>query len=315
MNELDFSIKYPFSSIAKKTLVESKLQLTDRIVEAGLNRIKNALKEKVTLSGANKEIDKKEELASFAAARMILGYMRNSFLTNKFAVEEAGRIKKYLDSADKEEIDLVGKEFGLYYEKYEEKEKIKLPIYLMYSPRSRDYRLINRRIISGWVVLSKRERIRLIEEAARKRIAKIPIVKGPAQNIVNAAKELMKELPKRTLPTINAKPGDHPPCIEKLLEGVKKHENLNHQARWYLVVYLISIGMNDDQIIGIYSNLPDYNEKITKYQVEHARKRAYTVPSCSSVTTYGFCIANCRIGNPINWHDREKRGKANARKK
>jgi DNA primase large subunit len=320
MDEFGFAVKYPFSSVAKKILSESNPQINDTIVEGGLRRIRDALHGNIRPSGATDNTQKKEELAFYAAARMILGYMRNNFLTNKFAVEEAGRMKKYLDNANDSELDKASSEFGIVtvpcnqssLQAKEQEELLKLPVYLKYSPRSIAYRLINRKLRSGYVTIKKRERIRLVEEAVRKHIAAMPIVRNPQQNIREAAKELLSELPKRTLPSIAAKPDDHPPCINKLLEAVKKHENLNHQARWYLAVYLLSISASEEQIVSIYSNFPDYSEKITKYQVEHARKKGYSVPSCASVATYGFCIADCRIGSPVNWHDGDYRRKRTA---
>jgi DNA primase large subunit len=150
-------------------------------------------------------------------------------------------------------------------------------------------------------VIVEREKVRLMEEAVRKRLERVPILKDPPKLISETAEKLIAELPKSDLPQIKVTPGDYPPCIIKLMDSVKKHENLNHQARWYLCVYLMAAGMNDDQICGIYSNLPDYSERTTRYQVEHARKKNYTPPACSTITTWGFCCADCRIGSPIYW--------------
>jgi DNA primase large subunit len=109
---------------------------------------------------------------------------------------------------------------------------------------------------------------------------------------------------------ITIKVGDHPPCVMKLLEEAKKHENLPHHARWYLATYLLAIGTSEDDIAKIYSDLPDFSEKVTRYQVSHIKKKGYNVPSCSTVMTYGLCCAVCRIGHPMNWHglseDRKK---------
>ena len=113
MDEFGFAVKYPFSSVAKKILSESNPQINDTIVEGGLRRIRDALHGNIRPSGATDNTQKKEELAFYAAARMILGYMRNNFLTNKFAVEEAGRMKKYLDNANDSELDKASSEFGI----------------------------------------------------------------------------------------------------------------------------------------------------------------------------------------------------------
>jgi DNA primase large subunit len=60
--------------------------------------------------------------------------------------------------------------------------------------------------------------------------------------------------------------------------------------------------MSEEDINGMFSMLPDYSEKVTKYQVGHIKKKGYNVPSCATVMTYGLCCAVCRIGSPLNWH-------------
>ena len=308
MQELDFSVRYPFSAQAKEMLNEKGTQLNERIIELASERIKKALKGESAKSSALHESGKIEELASFAAARMLLSFLRNRFITNKFAVAESKRVSGYLDSEPDETVNAVGKELGVLSKEENGKLLMEIPTYLKSSPRALPYRLINREIRDGSVIVTKKERVRLMEEAVRKRLEQTPILKDPPKEIRDAAEKLLSELPKTDLPQIIVKPGDYPPCVMKIMESVKKHENLNHQARWFLAVYLMAIGLEDEKIIDIYSNLPDFNERITKYQVEHARKKMYSVPSCATVTTWGFCCADCRIGTPLRWHERGGNG-------
>jgi hypothetical protein len=74
---LDFAVKYPFSDSARKGL--EGIQLTDRIVELAVERIKKGIRGDDGARVVFHESDKKEEIASFAAARMILGHLRNPF--------------------------------------------------------------------------------------------------------------------------------------------------------------------------------------------------------------------------------------------
>jgi len=303
--ELDFSLRYPFSSSAKALLESKGTQLSERLVELAMERIKQSLNGTLAKSSALHEEGKFEEITTFAVARMILGHLRNSYLINKFAVEESKRMHAYLNTEPEHVVNKVGAELGVEAQVDGNRFLMDIPVFLSYAPKSVHYRLINREISNGKVAVSKEERKRLMEEAARKRMEKIPLVRDPPDMIKKAGKELLELLPKPKLPSINAKPGDHPPCVDKLLEAVKKHQNLPHTARWFLATYMIAIGMSDEQIIAVYSNLPDYSERITKYQVEHARKKGYSVPSCATVSTYGLCVANCRVGIPINWHTRD----------
>jgi DNA primase large subunit len=242
------------------------------------------------------ESDKKEEIASFAAARMILGHLRNSFLTNRFAVNESKMVRAHLDHDDQQIVNEVGTLFCI----ATKNNLIDLPTYLRYSLRNPHYRLINRKLFSGFVEITPDEKKRLIEEAVKKHVESIPVVKDPPDIIKKAGERLIAEIPKsESKVIINVE--SHPPCVARLFEEVEKHNNLPHHARWFLATYLIGIGMTEDQITSIYSNLPDFSEKITRYQISHAKKKGYSIPSCSTIMTYGLCCAVCRIGSPINW--------------
>jgi DNA primase large subunit len=299
---LDFSVRYPFSSAAKSILREHEMELNGRIIELAANRIKKSLKGEISKSSAIHDSGKIEEIASFAAARMMLAFLKNRFITNKFAVAESKRVSSYLDTGNPDTVNIVGQELGVLSIDFEKKLLMEIPTYLKFSPRALPYKLINRELVDGKVIVSKKEKVRLIEEAVRKKLENVPILKDPPKIIENVSKKLLSELPKSDLPQIKVKPGDYPPCIMKLLESVKKHENLNHQARFYLCSYLQATGLEDEKIIELYSNLPDFSERTTKYQVEHARKKGYAVPSCATITTWGFCVADCRCGSPIYWH-------------
>lgn len=296
---LDFALKYPFSESARKTI--DGISLTERIGDLALERIRKALKGENGPRMVFHETDKKEEIASFAAARMMLGYLRNPFLTTRFAVNESKTVRGYLDRDDEKTVDAISSQFGIAAKKEGGKLLLDLPTYLKYSVRDPHYRLVNRRLLNGFVEINEGEKKRLIEEAVRKHVEDIPLVKDPPDLIKEAGKKLLAEIPK-TESRIVVKAGDHPPCIMRLLESMKKHENLPHHARWYLATYLLAISTPEEEIVKLYAALPDFNEKITKYQVAHAKKKGYSVPSCATVMTYGLCCAVCGIGSPLNWH-------------
>jgi DNA primase large subunit len=298
---LGFAVKYPFSASAKAAL--SGTELNERIVDMAIERLKKALKGDKSVKMLLHDSDRKEEIASYAAARMILGHLRNNFLTNSFAVNESKKVHDHLDKEDVKTVDAVAAEFGIVSGSAGGKMDIDLPTYLKFSTRNPHYRLINRRLICGRVEITYDEKKRLVEEAVRKHIEIIPLVKDPPDIIKSAGKKLVEELPKTESRIIaNVKEGDHPPCVMRLLEEMKKHQNLPHQARVFLSSYLIAAGMNDDEITGLFSMLPDFSEKVTRYQVGHIRRKEYNVASCATVMTYGLCCAVCKIGSPLNWH-------------
>jgi DNA primase large subunit len=296
---LDFAVKYPFSEAAKKFL--EGLDLTPQIIELGRERIKKAVRGEPSARMMVHDSEKKEEIASSAAARMILSHLRNNFLTSRFAVNESKIVRGYLDREDEKTVDAVAGHFGIMTRKEEGRLLIDLPTYLKFALRDPNYKIINRKLFAGFVDITDEQKKRLIENAVKKHYESLPVIKDPPELIKEAGKKLLEEMP-RSETKITVKAGDHPPCIARIFDEARKHENLPHHARWYLATYLLAIGMSEDDITKVYSDLPDFSEKVTRYQVDHIKKKGYNVPSCATVMTYGLCCAVCRIGNPLNWH-------------
>jgi len=294
MADLDFAVKYPFTSEGKQALGE--MEVTDEIMDKAVRLILAGLSAGINPKQYVQDYEKKEDIAAYALARMILGAMRNRYLTNSFAISMSKFARKNINHETPGNMKRLIDGFGI----RKRNGEVYLVDYLRFSPRNQHYTLFNREFHRGWVKVNDNEMKRMLEEAVKKHVEKIPFLKNPSKDIKNAIKRIEKEMPKRER-KIQIKPGDYPPCIVHLLDEVKKHHNLPHQARFFLAVYLIEAGMKDEQIISIFSNLPDFEEKITRYQIEHARKQGYSVPSCSTVMSYGLCRADCGIRNPLNW--------------
>ncbi|MFH2106083.1 MAG: hypothetical protein ABII22_02395 [Candidatus Micrarchaeota archaeon] len=303
MENLDFAVKFPFTDEAKQAIEKMGIQLNEMIVAKAVERIKNDISGKAATKFDLHENEKIEEIASYAAARVLLGYMRNRYLTNKFAVAES----KVMASSIKtdEDIERIEKMFNINKTATEKESYLSLPSFLKFAPKSIDYKIINRKIVDGKVLINAREEIRILEEAMRRHLEKIPHVGNPPKSIRDAENELKELLPKIEPQNFSLDAGENPPCIEKIFERTSKHENLSHQERFFLGVYLMNRRMDVEKIIQIFSNLPDYDERITRYQVEHMVKRGYVTPACSKILSYGLCCANCRIGTPLNWRSQK----------
>ena len=84
-------------------------------------------------------------------------------------------------------------------------------------------------------------------------------------------------------------------------------ENLPHSARLLLATFLLFSEKNIEEIIEIFKKLPDYNEQITRYQLEHlsgkkGSSKKYFVPSCEKIKIQNLCYETivCKgIINPI----------------
>lgn len=320
--ELDFACRYPFTEEGKRAIIENGIQANEEIAERGLQRILNALKWREREGRGVYDptyahlSDKLAEIGSYGAARMMLAHLRNRYLTNSFAVGEAKRAYTFLKSLDDSHPDILKlqEEFGAVPEKIEGRDTLPLATYVRFAPRSIDYRLANRNVKGGHVEIrkkgggiSRREDLRLLQEAIKIRVEAVGTIKNAPEVIRKYAERLMKSLPKVAPSKMSFNKGDNPPCIEKLLEAARLHQNLGHQARWSLAVYLINKGVAYEKILGIFSNFPDYDERIASYQIRHAINRGYSMPACSMMLSYGLCVANCRVKSPMGWDEWKKR--------
>lgn len=97
-----------------------------------------------------------------------------------------------------------------------------------------------------------------------------------------------------------------PPCIVRVLESLRKGENLSHSARFTLAAFLIKAGASVEEVLELFKHSPDFNEKIARYQIEHTAglrgsKRSYMPYSCNKMKSAGLCPveAGCNVKNPI----------------
>ncbi len=298
---LIFASKYPFTEEGRQAIIENEIQINDEIVERGVDRIISALNHKEKTANPIHLSDQLIEIGSYGAARMLLAHLKNRYLINKFAVVEAKKASSLMANETHENLEKLRTELGIIPQRFEGRLVLQIETYIRFAPKSVDYRLINRNVKAGFVEVNERELIRLMEEAVKIKVEKIGRISSVPPVIKKYSEKLMQLVPKTAPIKMSFKEGDNPPCIEKLLETAKKHQNLGHQGRWALVVYLINKGMPYEKILQIFSNFPDYDERISGYQIRHAIKRGYSMPSCGIMLSYGLCISNCKIKNPLGW--------------
>ena len=76
-----------------------------------------------------------------------------------------------------------------------------------------------------------------------------------------------------------------------------------------LATFLLARGQSIEQIAPLFKNAPDYNEKITLYQLNHLAGSSgsgtkYSCPSCEKLQSQSLCFAipECdRIINPLQF--------------
>ncbi len=188
------------------------------------------------------------------------------------------------------------------------------------------WKLVNQYVKGGYVYLGKRDVSRLLQEFIKhKLVESVPDLsgvrlEGRIGDVVNMLKE---ELPVKaavgeeshTPPSKVANQvveEAHPPCVKNIIEKLMRNENLAHHQRFALAVYMINIGADMEEIIDLFRHAPDFNEKLTRYQIEHlaglrGSKRKYLMYSCDKMKSLGMCVAECGVKNPLTFYKRSLR--------
>jgi DNA primase large subunit len=127
-----------------------------------------------------------------------------------------------------------------------------------------------------------------------------PMISG-LENIVNEFISIGKDL----TPSYTVTSGEHPPCIKHAIKVLEKGENLPHSGRFMLATFLLSKGQTVQQIAPLFKNAPDYNERVTLYQLNHLAGTSgsgtqYSCPSCEKLKTQSLCFVTSECDNIIN---------------
>ena len=292
------------------------------ILERAYRRIRNAIIRGIV----EEEIDDIDvEILSYSVAIAILAYINDKRLSTRFAIAEARRVGTELKRESDSKLLEIAKSLSWDVRKIEHiigNELYTFAIhfcdYLSAPPPNDPYwKLVNRPLVSGYVLIRKQELARLIEEYVRHYIYNKIISVGkfnPPEALIGVIKEInklwLKHQP-RSEEGISSKGGVFPPCMKILMENLKNGENLSHMERFALTTFLINIGYEIDDIIELFKRVPDFNEKITRYQVEHlaglrGSKKRYLPPSCRTMKTFNLCPGGdelCRkIRNPLSYY-------------
>jgi DNA primase large subunit len=329
------SLKYPFLPIARNYIASLGLDF-DTI--ASLQEIRDHAKRRVSSTRFSPEDDfslksgryYEIETASYALAILYLAGIAEPILTEKFALFEAQKVNAHLKQEHNSEILFeIARAFNWNVKKKGDFLFVHFAKFLETSTLGRlhhnsKWKLINRIINNGLVQVSPRELARLLQEDVKNQIeksAKQELGKVPEQiqqDIDELKADFLKRKPQfeEVIQVIKAQEADYPPCIIKLMKRASEGQHLSHVERFTLVTYLLHQGISVDTIVKMFSNVSDFKEDKTRYQVEHLSgvrmgKEPYMPYNCSSLQTHNVCSGAtnpiCRtIRNPLSYHLRKK---------
>ncbi len=252
----------------------------------------------------------------YLTVRAMLSHL-SPWFRRKFAVNEARiyreRMLEDLEDSRYDVLQFLASDLGVKAE-FGENCRIRISSYLRGAVRIRDekWRLLNRELERGWVLVSSRELIRLLEEFLREKLEEPLPVELPEYILEEVRKIQVKSEVERIDVSLPVRLECIPPCMKKILSDLQKGVNVPHTARFAITAFLLNIGMDVDSIVELFSSAPDFDEEKTRYQVEHiagqrGKGSEYICPSCETMKTYHNCYADCKVLSPLTYYYRKVR--------
>lgn len=333
--EIEDIVKYPFIKEAREYVKSKGLSIEDiflasefkQILDYAYERIVNAIDKGII--PINKKIDPSKidiEILSFPTAILMISIIGNDALAYKYAVAESKRAIKLFRNENLEKLAHIGKSLGWSVDIIEMQgmRYLSIPVttYISYasSLSGEEWHLSLQNLSKGYVNLFKKMYIRILGEGVKHHILKLfnPVVNidySGASKYIEQLTKLSEEkfkLSYATMPEIKSISEEYyPPCMRIILGELIAGKNPPHLARFSIVAFLRSVGWKPEETINLFTKVADFNERITKYQVEHiygmrGSKTVYNVPSCNTLKASNLCYAGndqicARIKHPLQY--------------
>jgi DNA primase large subunit len=331
--------KYPFISEAAKYIKNLDIKI-DELASPEYNRILDRAEKRIEEAIINVTVERKLrehsiEIPSFPIAIMMVAAIDDTFIKKRYALAEAKGAYSQLEEEETEKILEIAKYFNWKIkptkDKTNEYEKtydfmLHFTDFLKNSTNfhETEWKLVNKPTSNGMVYIKKKDATRLLQEEIRKYVEeKLNVKVGSLPpNIMNRIERLkqllaekkgkvrLEEFPKRVV--IAA----FPPCIKGLYDTTVSGHHISHIGRFALTSFLVSIGMTSENVIDLFRSLSDFNERMTRYQVEHiagerGTRTKYIPPRCDTLRTHGICHSTeeiCkRVRHPLAYYRRKLR--------
>jgi DNA primase large subunit len=321
--------KYPFLQEAGDLMRSIGINIDDlgkqenwKIVQRARERVVQAV-HKTRVSSDLEDLD--SEILSFPAAIVLVRATNHEYLMQRYALAEALRIEELLEHEKPAVVTFIfrkvlnirlteaservgGKDYQF---------KIHITDYLKRASafHKPEWKLVNRVLQKGYVLLRPHDLIRLIREEIRQiifqrmRSLQAPQLPQSLQQVV-AELKVIAPRPKGADIDFHVSPEKYPPCVRMALSMLEKGQSVPHYGNFLLATYLLKVGKTAEEVVGVFTKSPDYKESIARYQVEHIAglkggRTRYSVPSCRTLQAHNFCwkdpIGCAGIVSPIQY--------------
>lgn len=258
------------------------------------------------------EREKEIETFSFPLALMLIAATEDSFIKNRYALAEAKRTSELLEEEKIETLfEIAAKAFNWDIQLLDVALlpyvfALGFPTFLRNARgfHDKNWKLVNQKVIDGKVYLTKQKASRLLEEEVRKYVesrlaAKIkylpPGIMTRVKRLRQRAAERQEQIKREEMPDRVVMEA-FPSCIKGIYERVSAGRPASHLGRFALTSFMLNIGMSEEDVFKFFRSVSDFNERMTRYQVEHiggtrGSGTKYTPPNCSTLRTHGICIS------------------------
>jgi len=325
MNE-DLLSKYPFLKEGLREFFGENKSLEDflRENEDYLDEVSNEILSLVNSNDVRLSYETEKRVKKYIIAKILLTYIRDYFVSAKYAIKERNALYENLTKEKEDRVIIrIGKELGINMELKNGSFHIPIPSFLRNAVvfNDKELKLCNQEMDNGNIIASREITSKILREAFYRKymrevneLSEFPeevsnILKKYANPIIIRGEQIKQE--RANLGPLNKYA--FPPCLSMIISQMEKGVNVSHPARFFLVTFLHRIGLPNEEIIKYFGEVPDFMEKMTKYQVEHitgtGRGREYSVPSCQTLGSLGLCYREtddlCRkgkINHPLQYY-------------
>jgi DNA primase large subunit len=311
---------YPFLPGAEALLGREELSVRGLLEDAAYERVRTVGRARILAAQDDPRGETGvEELArataeerylSFLFARLVLSAAPAPAALRRWAVAEAKRAHERLKAVAVADLEEVSRRLG--YPILAERPGVSLGVadYVRLAApiREAEFRLVGQPVHDGRVTVEPARASRLLQEAVRRALSEpLPLTPETVRTVRQREAELLDEVARRLPAPVGRAGGPagpvrrelFPPCIRKMQRTLERGENLSHAGRFALAAFLHRAGASFETIVDAYRGAPDFDESVTRYQVEHITLRdggrGYEPPVCDTLRAHGLCV---REGDP-----------------
>ena len=316
LTKIDYA-KYPFTSEASAYIRSRNIdpvELTTPELLPILERAKDRVEQGIFAGKISGDLTQEDvDILAYPTALMIISSIGDDRTRRRYALAEAKRSYELLRNEPPEKmlqiavgtfewdaqvvnVDLGGTRFEFY---------LHFTDYVRNSVRMRDvkWKLVNRVLSRGYVLLPREDFARLLQEEIQARILQRtsestapfqPVLEKHVTSLRSriiaraqylAAEDLPREVVAEAMP----------PCMKDLLSQLQASKHISHMGRFAVAAFLLSIGTAEDTLLDMFKAFTDFDERIARYQVEHiagkrGSRRKYTPPNCATMQRNGLCV-------------------------